>query len=115
MKGLHLFEAVGLVDDRLVEEAADAGRAASPWGKWLAAAACVALALSLGTATAGTLLRGCGNKSAGMADLSAAPADAPSEETAPVEREEYEMVTGDAAAPLAPPAEPAAPAPAAFS
>ena len=109
MKRLHLFEAVGLVDDRLVEEAADAKRAASPWGKWLAAAACVALAVSLGTATAGTLLRGCGNKSADMADMSAAPADAPSAETAPDEAGEYEVATEDTTEPQAP-AEPSAPA-----
>lgn len=111
MKRLHLFEAVGLVDDRLIEEAADAKRTASPWGKWLAAAACVALALSLGTATAGTLLRGCGNKSADMTDMAAAPADSPSEEAAPGEREEYGLMGGDTAGPEAPAAEPAAPAP----
>lgn len=124
MKRLHLFEAVGLVDDRLIEEAADAKRTASPWGKWLAAAACVALALSLGTATAGTLLRGCGNKSADMTDMAAAPTDSPSEEAAPGEKEEYGLMGGDtagpenaagpeapAAEPEAPTAEPAAPAP----
>ena len=76
MKRLHLFEAVGLVDDRLVEEAAGARRTVRPWSKWLAAAAFAALALSLGTAAAGTLFRGCGSKSAGnsMADMAAAPA-----------------------------------------
>ena len=35
----HLFEAIGQVDDRLVEEAADARRMATPWKKWVAMAA----------------------------------------------------------------------------
>jgi len=60
VKSEHLFEAVGLVDDRLVEEAADAKRAAPPWGRWLATAACLLLALGLGGVATGTLLRGCG-------------------------------------------------------
>lgn len=108
MKRLHLFEAVGLVDDRLVEEAAGARRTARPWSKWLAAAACAALALSLGTAAAGTLFRGCGSKSAGnsMADMAAAPEAAPadseqsvSQELSPAaedEVEDYGFVQGSA-------------------
>ncbi len=62
MKSEHLFEAVGLVDDRLVEEAADARRTAAPWGRWLATAACVLLVLGLGGAAFGTMLRGCGSQ-----------------------------------------------------
>lgn len=106
MKRLHLFEAVGLVDERLVEEAADAKRTAQPWSKWLAAAACMALALSLGTAAAGTLLRGCGSeKSTGATADMAAPAaesmpapaaEAVSEELSP-KMEDHEGVAGSVA------------------
>ena len=60
MKREHLFEAIGLVDDRLVEEAADARRTAVPWKKWLVTAACLAAVIGLGSISAGTLLRGCG-------------------------------------------------------
>ncbi len=88
MKTWHLFEAIGLVDDRLVEEAADARRTAAPWGKWLAAAACAVLLVSVGTVGAGTILRGCGSsmvKSEAASD-SAAPAAAEAlPESAPAE------------------------------
>lgn len=78
MKSEHLFEAVGLVDDRLVEEAAGAHRAASPWGRWLATAACLLLVLGLGGVAAGTLLRGCGTgqSAAPAAEMDEAAADA---------------------------------------
>jgi len=76
VKSEHLFEAVGLVDDRLVEEAAEAGRARTPWNRWLATAACLLLVLGLGGVAAGTLLRGCGSKdSASPAETRNAAAD----------------------------------------
>lgn len=121
MKKIHLFEAVGLVDDRLVEEAADAKRSAAPWGKWLASAACIALAVSLGTAAAGTLLRGCGSKKdTGVVDMAASDSAAPSCDPAPAAVEESYEFSGDGAnkqqesvpeaAPAdAPPPEPAEP------
>ena len=79
MKREHLFEAIGLVDDRLGEEAADARRTAVPWKKWLVTAACLAAVIGLGSISAGTLLRGCGasgSDSAGEALDSAAPESA---------------------------------------
>lgn len=62
MKREHLFEAIGEVEDRLIEEAADARRRKTPWKKWLLTAACVALALTLGAPL--LTFRGCGSKSA---------------------------------------------------
>ena len=55
----HLFEAIGQVDDRLVEEAADARRTATPWKKWAALAACLALVIGLGASSLTLLFRGC--------------------------------------------------------
>lgn len=119
MKRLHLFEAIGQVDEDLIEEAADARRTAQPWGKWLAAAACVVLAVSLGTVTAGTLLRGCGSgKGTETADMSAAPSEAPnaapseapSADAAPPVEEDGDSPAGKEYAEDI--AEPAAPAPA---
>ncbi len=118
-QSLHLFEAVGLVDEHLVEEAADAKRTASPWGKWLASAACFVLVLSLGAVAAGTLLRGCGSKApsnasgAPVADTAMPPAtseEAPAGEAA---EESVEMVEGtdEPAEAEAPAEEPAAAAP----
>lgn len=59
MKQEHLFEAIGLVDDRLVEEAADARRAATPWKKWAALAACLVLVIGIGSVSMSVLFRGC--------------------------------------------------------
>ena len=60
MKQEHLFEAIGLVDDRLVEEAADARRMATPWKKWAALAACLVLVIGIGSVSMSVLFRGCG-------------------------------------------------------
>ena len=60
MKQEHLFEAIGLVDDRLVEEAADARRTATPWKKWAALAACLVLVIGIGSVSMSVLFRGCG-------------------------------------------------------
>lgn len=57
----HLFEAIGLVDDRLVEEAADARRMATPWKKWAALAACLVLVIGLSASSLMVLFRGCGS------------------------------------------------------
>lgn len=59
----HLFEAIGLVDDHLVEEAADARRTATPWKKWGALAACLVLVIGLGASSLMLLFRGCGSAS----------------------------------------------------
>lgn len=65
----HLFEAIGLVDDRLVEEAADARRTATPWKKWAALAACLVLVIGLSASSLMVLFRGCGSSdSTAMAD-----------------------------------------------
>ena len=73
----HLFEAIGLVDDRLVEEAADARRAATPWKKWAALAACLVLVIGLSASSLMLLFRGCGS-----ADSSAALENATASDTA---------------------------------
>lgn len=59
-----LFEAIGLVDDAYIEEAADARavRTPSQWQRWGALAATLVLVAGLGLA-ATTQLRGCGSKS----------------------------------------------------
>lgn len=57
----HLFEAIGQVDDRLVEEAADARRTATPWKKWAALAACLVLVIGLSASSLALLFRGCGS------------------------------------------------------
>lgn len=110
MKTWHLFEAIGLVDDRLVEEAADARRSAAPWGKWLATAACAVLLISVGTVGAGTILRGCGSgmvKSEAASDSAAPAAAEASEEVAPAAAAPEEVAPAEpSAAPMA-----AAPAP----
>lgn len=88
MKQEHLFEAIGLVDDHLVEEAADARRTASPWKKWMATAACLVAVIGIGSLAAGTMLRGCGAKSeapestAGMNMTSDSAAAEPQEDAA---------------------------------
>lgn len=107
MKRLHLFEAVGLVDDHLVEEAADAKRSVSPWGRWMAAAACIALALSLGTAAAGTLLRGCGVSKSAQTEAAVENSAPASSESAPGGADEF---AGEQDTDLAAPSAPAAPA-----
>lgn len=71
-----LFEAIGLVDDTYIEEAADAQvvRTPSHWQRWGALAATLVLVAGLGL-TATTQLRGCGAKSSNMESTtdSAAP------------------------------------------
>ena len=71
-----LFEAIGLVDDTYIEEAADAQvvRTPSQWQRWGALAATLVLVAGLGL-TATTQLRGCGAKSSHMESTtdSAAP------------------------------------------
>lgn len=71
-----LFEAIGLVDDAYIEEAADAQvvRTPSQWQRWGALAATLVLVAGLGL-TATTQLRGCGAKSSHMESTtdSAAP------------------------------------------
>lgn len=59
-----LFEAIGLVDDAYIEEAADAQvvRTPSQWQRWGTLAATLVLVAGLGLA-ATTQLRGCGSKS----------------------------------------------------
>ena len=59
-----LFEAIGLVDDAYIEEAADARvvRTPSQWQRWGALAATLVLVAGLGL-MATTQLRGCGSKS----------------------------------------------------
>lgn len=59
-----LFEAIGLVDDAYIEEAADARavRSASHWQRWGTLAATLVLVAGLGM-VATTQLRGCGSKS----------------------------------------------------
>ena len=105
MKGEHLFEAIGLVEDRLVEEAADAGRTATPWKKWLATAACLVAVVGIGSLTVGTMFRGCGaksqapetNQSSAVAADSAAPESTESQDSdAPAESPEAPM-TGETA------------------
>ena len=93
MKQEHLFEAIGLVDDRLVEEAADARRTATPWKKWAALAACLVLVIGIGSVSMSVLFRGCGAMTAdstattediqnGASDSTAtAPESAETEET----------------------------------
>lgn len=63
-----LFEAIGLVDDAYIEEAADARavRTPSQWQRWGALAAMLVLVAGLGL-TATTQLRGCGAKTADSA------------------------------------------------
>ena len=54
-----LFEAIGQVDDRLVEEAADARRTVSPWRRWVPLAASVVLVVGLGAGSLSVMMRGC--------------------------------------------------------
>ena len=54
-----LFEAIGQVDDRLVEEAADARRTVSPWRRWVPLAASVVLVVGLGAGSMSVMMRGC--------------------------------------------------------
>lgn len=60
MRAEKLFEALGLVDDRLIEEAADARRTATPWRRWMPLAASLVLVVGLGSVSFGLMLRGCG-------------------------------------------------------
>ena len=52
MRGEHLFRILGLVDEDLIEEAGTAAvqRRSTPWGRYLAAAACLTLTCGLGFA-----------------------------------------------------------------
>lgn len=61
-----LFEAIGLVDDSYIEEAADANRTAVPWQRWGTLAATLVLVAGLGLASV-SQLRGCGAKTADTA------------------------------------------------
>ena len=75
-----LFEAIGLVDDAYIEEAADAWvvRTPSQWQRWGALAATLVLVAGLGLA-ATTQLRGCGSKS--MTADTAAPENGMAQES----------------------------------
>ena len=88
MKQEHLFEAIGLVDDRLVEEAADARRTATPWKKWAALAACLVLVIGIGSLSMSVLFRGCGADMAtteGIVENTAADSTATAPESAGTE------------------------------
>ena len=75
-----LFEAIGLVDDAYIEEAADARvvRTPSQWQRWGALAATLVLVAGLGL-MATTQLRGCGSKS--MTADTAAPENGMAQES----------------------------------
>ena len=112
----HLFEAIGLVEDRLVEEAAGARRTgshASHWKKWTALAACMVLVLGISSLSLTVLFRGCGASAPGVnADSAAAgessattdSASGPEENTDGAEQgtdsamTDDEALTGDSAA-----------------
>ncbi len=75
MRAERLFEALGLVDDRLVEEAADARRVATPWRRWAALAACLVLVIGVGSVSFGLLFRGCGSTADMNQSMDCAPAE----------------------------------------
>lgn len=95
----HLFEAIGQVDDRLVEEAADARRTATPWKKWAALAACMVLVLGLSASSLMLLFRGCGSSdSAATADNATASDTADGSDSAATEEADTAESTEDTAA-----------------
>lgn len=89
-----LFEAIGLVDDAYIEEAADAHavRSASHWQRWGALAATLVLVAGLGMA-ATTQLRGCGSKS--MTADTAAPENGSMQESTTTDSAADNSATGD--------------------
>ena len=90
----HLFEAIGLVDDRLVEEAAGARRSATPWKKWAALAACLVLVLGLGSVSMTFLFRGCSSSAPNTTSDSAATESASDSASAPGESGTDGFATG---------------------
>ena len=77
MREERLFEAIGLVDDDLVEEAADARRTAVPWRHVTALAACLVLVLGIGSFILN--FRGCSSKAPMSRDECAVEAPRPPE------------------------------------
>lgn len=91
----HLFEAIGLVDDHLVEEAADARRTATPWKKWAALAACLVLVIGLSASSLALLFRGCSSAdTAATADSTASDtAEAPATDSTGAQESESTATT----------------------
>ena len=95
----HLFEAIGLVDDRLVEEAADAHCTATPWKKWAALAACLVLVVGLSASSLMVLFRGCGSSdSTATADNATASDTADGSDSAATEETDTAESTEDTTA-----------------
>lgn len=90
-----LFEAIGLVDDAYIEEAADARavRTPSQWQRWGALAATLVLVAGLGLA-ATTQLRGCGSKS--MTVDTAAPESGMAQESTTADSASDDVTGGSA-------------------
>ena len=90
-----LFEAIGLVDDAYIEEAADARavRTPSQWQRWGALAATLVLVAGLGLA-ATTQLRGCGSKS--MTADTAAPESGMAQESTTADSASDDVTGGSA-------------------
>lgn len=93
-----LFEAIGLVDDAYIEEAADAHavRSASQWQRWGALAATLVVVAGLGLASV-TQLRGCGSKTsnAEWAADSAAPENGSMQESTTTDSAADNSAAGD--------------------
>lgn len=94
----HLFESIGLVDDRLVEEAADARHTATPWKKWAALAACMVLVLGLSASSLMLLFRGCGSSDSAAADNATASDTAEGSDSAATAETDTAESTEDTAA-----------------